>query len=274
MKLNRRQYGLSLLEETVVVAAVAVIIFLAVPAAKHLFNNIETTAGVKALIGSSLNSAKAIAIRQQQYVGIRFQHACYRDPQGNIQPEKSPLKMPQYMIFVIYRPYKSLNSQQTTTNLFTAIEGIEPIKLPENIGVMDLIIDQTNVINNNTEISTDEQLTDTTSFTIVFSPSGKIVVRDVQIRNRDGYPQTNNTSEDDIFNTEDNVRDEIAAFLQDDYGTQYKLHKEPSRRSFIIYDRNQFRRIQPDKRFDDFLEDLKERHMVYINPYTGTFINR
>ena len=72
MKFNHRQFGLSLIEETLVVAIVAVLLLLAVPAAKYLFNNIETPAGARAMIGSALNSAKAVAVREQRYVGIRL----------------------------------------------------------------------------------------------------------------------------------------------------------------------------------------------------------
>ncbi len=274
MKLNHRQSGLSLIEETLVVAIVAVLLFLAVPAAKYLFNNMETPAGVKSLISSALNSAKAIASREQKYVGIRFQHACYKDPQGNIQPELSPLKMPQYMIFIGYQPPKQTASNDQDT--FTAIEGIEPIKLPENIGVMDLVINQTNVINTDSEIDEDVELLDTTTFSIVFSPSGKLVVRDILTRNRDGLTSgSSQTSEDDVINTWGQVENGYAMFWQDnDTFNGLSLMQEKSRRSFIIYDRTILRSLPSDKRYSRYLEDLKDKQMIYINPYTGTFINR
>jgi hypothetical protein len=274
MRINHRQLGLSLIEETLVVAIVAVLLFLAVPAARFLFNNIETPSGVRAMIGSALNSAKAIAAREQQYVGIRFQHACYKDPQGNIQPLGSPLKMPQYMIFIKYQPPKQSGSNDQDT--FTAVEGIEPIKLPENIGVMDMVISQTNVIDTDAEISTDRQLLDTTTFSIVFSPSGKLVVRDVLTRNRDGLTSGSaQTSEDDIINTWGQVQNGYATFWQDnDTFNGLSLIQEPSRRSFIIYDRNVLRSLPTGKRYSRYLEELKNKKMIYINPYTGTFINR
>jgi hypothetical protein len=273
-----RRAGLSLLEETLVVAIVAVLIFLAVPAARYLFNTLETPAGVKALIGSALSSAKAIAAREQRYVGIRFQHACYIDTQGNIQPEESPLKMPQYMIFIEYQPVGQTASNDQDT--FTAIEGIEPIKLPENIGVMDLTLTpnpgQTELINNNGEIDEDSELLDTTTFSIIFSPAGKLVVREVLTRNRDGLTSGDaRKSEDDIINTWGQVENGYAMFWQDnDVFSGLRLIQEPSRRSFIIYDRTVLRGLPDNERYDRYLKDLKDKQMIYINPYTGTFINR
>ncbi len=257
------------------VGIVGALMYFGLPAAKQLFNTLETPSGTKALIGSALASARAIAAREQNYVGIRFQHACYRDPQGDIQPEKSPLKTPQYMIFIKHNPMQS-NDQDT----FTVIEGIEPIKLPENIGVMDLILtpseNQLEPINTNGEIDDDVELLDTTTFSIVFTPAGSLVMLEVLARNRDGLTSgSTQTSEDDIINTWRQVKNDCARFWQDnDSFNDQELIQEPSRRSFVIYDRSILRSLLPDKRFSMYLEDLRDRKMIYINPYTGTFINR
>ena len=252
------------------VGIVGALMYFGMPAAKQLFNTLETPSGTKALISSALASARAIAAREQRCVGIRFQHAWYKD-----DPDKNPLKMPQYMIFIIH--------DNETTNLdngFMAIEGIEPIKLPENIGVMDLILnpdpDLTEPINNNGEIDDDLELLDTTTFSIIFLPSGKLVIRKVQTRNRDAEYNLSTKSEDDIFNTQPQVEDGVAPFLQDEdvYKATYGLDEEPSRRSFVIYDRSILRSLPEGQRWENYLEDLRDRKMIYINPYTGTFINR
>ena len=256
------------------VGIVGALMYFGLPAAKQLFNTLETPSGTKALIAAALASARAIAAREQNYVGIRFQHACYRDNQGNIQPAKSPLKTPQYMIFIEYRPPKQTESNDQDT--FTVIEGIEPIKLPENIGVMDLVIDQTNVIGTDGEIDDDVELLDTTTFSIVFTPAGRLVMREVLARNRDGLTSgMSQTSEDDIINTWRQVENDCARFWQDnDNFNGQELIQEPSRRSFIIYDRSIFRSLPEGQRYEKYLEDLRDRKMIYINPYTGTFINR
>lgn len=271
---------MSLLEEVLVVAIVAVVIFFALPSVKQLFNSLETPSGTKSLISSALASARAIASREQQYVGIRFQHAWYKD-----KPEESPLKMPQYMIFIEYKP-RGQNGI-TDQDIFTAVEGIEPIKLPENIGVMDLAltpsVDNTKPIVADDDIDTDLKLVDTTTFSIVFSPSGKLVVMTVQTRNRNNVANTNTigASEDDIINTENQVDSGVAMFLQDaDPGSTNPTYNtldqnlESSRRAFIIYDRNILRDLPVNERYTKYLEGLKNNEMIYINPYTGTFINK
>jgi len=269
MKAKHRQSGLSLIEQTVIIAAAGMLIYLAMPSAKNLFNTMHTPAGTKAMISSALASARIIAAKEQRYAGIRFQHAYYKD-----EPKQSPLKMPQYLIFIIHDVAKT-----GLVDGYRAVEGIEPIKLPENIGIMDLYIEQDSYekIDNDNDLNTDLKLNDATTFSIVFSPAGKLIVRDVQTRNRDGADYDDDYSEDDIFNIEQNVEDGFAMFIQDDY-PDLGLEQEPSKRAFIIYDRNIFRSLDEDNRYTDYIEDFVEekagKSMIYINQYTGRIIER
>ncbi len=68
-------------------------------------------------------------------------------------------------------------------------------------------------------------------------------------------------------------------FYQDDYGYDYPYAHYPdwpgpgpeqSRISFIIYDKREFKRIDPEHRWTDYLQYLAE---VYVNPYTGEIVN-
>jgi len=242
--------GLTLMEMTVVVAVVALLAVFGLPAVRTLLNSFESQAGARAMISAALASARAIAAKEQHYAGVRFQHAY--DPKGL-------LNAPQYMILIVH--------DQPSTNLsngFRAVEGIKPIKLPDNVGVME-------VVNSNGEIddAPSGEFTDKATFSIIFSPSGKLVIHPVRVWNRDG--KTSDGSEDDIFNTKTNVEDEkIAMFYQDDYA-DLGLEQEASRRSFIIYDRAEFDKVGKDSRYDDYLRHLE---VIYINPYTGTMIER
>ena len=86
---------------------------------------------------------------------------------------------------------------------FRAVEGIKPIKLPGSVGVMDLYT-AGNFVSDDSYIDEPNEVTDATSFSIIFSPSGKLVIHDVRVRNRDGKTEgteTLNKSKDDIFNT-------------------------------------------------------------------------
>jgi Tfp pilus assembly protein PilE len=260
--------GVTLTEMAVVIAAVAILVTLGIPAARALLRSFATEGSTRAMISAALSSARAIAAQQQHYAGIRFQHAY--DPKG-------PLNAPQYMIFIVH--------DQPNTNLsdgFRAVEGINPLRLPASVGVMDLRIrtdpDPTNSgdepIDGDNDIDEPNEVRDTTTFSVVFSPSGKLVIHDVRVSNRDGERDSSSTeSYDDIFNKDEKVEDKEAMFYQDDY-TDLGLGQETSRNCFVIYDRNTFRQVyETGQAYSQYLKDLKGSE-IYINPYTGTMISR
>jgi len=270
-----KRKGVTLPEMTVVVAIVALMVGLTIPAANMLLNSFESQSGAKSTISAALASARAIAIKNQRYAGIRFQKR--HDP-------ANPIDASQYIIFIIQDP-------NVMAFGFKAVEGIQPIKLPDSIGVMDLTIVPTRdiadpirptsqiriddpALGGDAAINDDIKLSDTTTFSIIFSPAGKLVIHGVRIRNRNGL--TNNNSRDDIFNTDYNVDSAgIAMFYQDDYfGTggnpDYGLGPEPSRNSFVIYETKILKQTDFNRRWTDYLNRLKP---VFINPYTGTIVN-
>ncbi len=167
---------------------------------------------------------------------------------------------------------------------FRAVEGLEPIKLPDSVGVMDLK-HRTNPnprysgydpIDTDVEISDLNVLRDTTAFSIIFSPSGKLVIHNVRVRNKDGEgdsPSFPDLSQDDIFNKRGKVDVGIGMFYQDDYAA-LGLGQEFSRRSFIIYDRLEFKRAYDrSQAYSGYLVKLVQE-MIYINPYTGIMIEK
>jgi len=244
------------MEMTVVIAVMALLAVFGLPAIRALINSFESEGGTKAMISASLASARAIAAKEHHYAGIRFQKAY--DPN-----DPDLLNAPQYMVFIVH--------DFGATGLapgFRAVEGIKPIKLPDSVGVME-------VVNGDGEIDDvpSGEFTDKTTFSIVFSPSGKLLLHDVRVSNRNGKRKGNNSSKDDIFNTKDNVTDAlnpVGMFIQDDYA-ELGLGEEPSRRSFIIYDKSEFNKVDEDRRWSDYLRYLE---VIYINPYTGTMIKK
>lgn len=247
MKAKSRQCGLTLMEMTVVIVVIALLVSFSMPTIRTFFSSLALSGGTKSLISASLASARAIAAKEQRYAGIRFQRRFQEDNKG-----------PQYMIFIVH--------DQPNTNLssgFRAVAGIKPIRLPETVGVMEFV-------GSDAEID-DSKITDKTTFSIVFSPGGKMVLHDVRVRNKDGRTDTDNTSKDDIFNTLDNVRIGIGMFVQDHRETSSnEPREEQSKNSFIIYDKTQFDRMKPDSRWSGYLKGLD---VIYINPYTGTIIS-
>jgi Tfp pilus assembly protein PilE/ribosomal protein L24 len=278
MKAKFKQSGLTLTEMTVVVASIVLLAAIALPAVRAFFNSFETESGAKTMVSAALSSARAIALKERHYAGIRFQKAYNR---GAIDP-LDPLTASQYMIFIIHDSDPEPNGTGLA-NGFRAVEGLQPIKLPDSIGVTDLTLVQRSLLGNNqisfvenpidvdTEIDSLEELRDTTTFSVIFSPSGKLVTYEVRIRNKNG--RVNDSSNDDIFNTAFNVEtSNIAMFHQDDY-LAMGLGPEYSRLSFIIYDAKKLKLAYERKQaYSGYLNTLLSK-AIYINPYTGTIIS-
>jgi prepilin-type N-terminal cleavage/methylation domain-containing protein len=263
----RTKSGLTLIEMTLVIAIAALLITIAVPAVRAVFRSFESEGSAKSMISSALASARAIAAKNQRYAGIRFQKAYH---------PKGPLEAPQYMIFIMQDPDMMAYG-------FRAVPGLKPIKLPDSVGVMDLRI-RTNPnpiyagdepIDTDSKIEQTSELQDTTSFSVIFSPSGKLVIHNVRVRNRDGYPDTasnTNVSSDDVFNKKTQVDAGLGMFYQDDYA-DLGLGTEASRNSFVIYEREKFRQTyRKGTAWSEYLVRLAPQ-AIYINPYTGTIIS-
>ncbi len=263
MKTKRIQSGLSLIEMSVIIAVIALLVSFSVPAVRAFMKSFETEAGARGMISAALSSARAIALRDQKYAGIRFQNA--------YNPE-SGLKAAQYMIFIVYDP--ELPHSQRGNLGCRAIKGLKPIRLPDSVGVMDLryradlITRDNGIIDGGDEISNPIVITDTTTFSVLFSPSGKLTIHKLWVRNRNGA--NDDISTDDVFNTLTNLSNGIGAFRQDESGST-ELGVELSRNNFIIYDRIQFNKTDVNRRWTDYLSGIKP---VYINAYTGTIVSQ
>jgi prepilin-type N-terminal cleavage/methylation domain-containing protein len=287
MKTKRKQHGLTLTEMTVVIAVIALLVSLALPAVRALFSSFESDSAATSMISAALSSARAIAAKNQRYAGIRFQKA------GLAQ---NMLESPQYMIFII-------QDMDTLAYGFRAVPGLKPIKLPESIEVIDMtLVTGRNSINppNSTEVRLDDptltdqqrdnlldeerEFTDITTFSIIFSPSGKLVIQGIRVRNKDGYPDTlanTSVSNDDVFNKKAQVDNGTGQFYQDDYfgttGSAYidlGLGPEKSRSNFVVVDKKKFIEAFKKRRaWSDYLAKLAV-NATYINPYSGTIINK
>ena len=278
-----KRKGTTLAEMTVVIGIAALMLGLAVPAVNMLLNSFESESGAKSIISSAMASARAIASKEQCYAGIRFQK---RYDLAN------PIGASQYIIFIIKENDK--NASGNLVNGFRVVDGIQPIKLPDSIGVMDLYYEPDSfspvgdgMLDSDVKAGNATVFTDVTTFSIIFSPSGKLVIHNVRVRNRDGVTQgTEDTSawgksQDDVFNTFSRITNPVnpvGMFLQDDYYAGYAgspviplgLGPEPSRNSFIIYDTKKLKQTDQNLRWTNYLSQLKR---IYINPYTGTIIN-
>ncbi|HUW18547.1 MAG TPA: prepilin-type N-terminal cleavage/methylation domain-containing protein [Sedimentisphaerales bacterium] len=276
MKAKARQSGMTLTEMTVVILAAALLASLAAPAVRGLLGSFESPGSTRAMISAAMASARAIAAKEHRYAGIRFQKA--------YDAKLPTVDCPQYMIFIIHDPNlarKDPCDYELPSRLFRAVEGLKPIRLPDSVGVMDLELGSISVPGPLADDVfepglKDRILTDTTTFSVVFAPSGKLVIRGVQTRNRDGYPPSElpfPRSYDDVFNKLQEVARGTGMFVQDDDENQGSgLWQELSRSSFIIYETAKFKKAyERGRAYSEYLALLGSK--ICINPYTGALIS-
>jgi type II secretory pathway pseudopilin PulG len=274
MNRSSRQSALTLVEILVVLGIMVVLFAVGVPAVKKIVESFDSSANVRSVITAALSHARSIAMSDGTWAGLRFQ----QDKLGN-----------QYMILIRY--------DYDATGLasgFRAVENRKPMKLPESIGVMDLYV-RTNraatiqaaadpactpiqVVANDTlsdlNINDSFELTDTTTFSVVFSKEGRLVTHDVRVRNRQGKTASDGPSTDDVFNIQTAVDAGVSEkppkrmFYQDDYAF-LGLGQEPSRNSFVIYDKKKFNAVPAAKRWSLCLKSLPTD---YVNPSTGELV--
>lgn len=258
MKVKSKQSGITLTEMMVVVAVVALLVSFGLPAVRTFLDSLASSGSAKAMISAGLASARAIAAKEQRYAGFRFQKAYH--PEG-------PLEASQYMIFIIHDAEIPPSVQGNLG--CCAIEGLRPVKLPDSIGAMDLVLGSNGdeIVDMDTEIDVVAELVDVTTFSILFSPSGKLLLHTLKAQKR--------SIDDDVFNTENNIiNNRIGMFIEDQDSSSVQPVDELSRRSFIIYDRKKFRQAyEKGQAYSGYLEQIAAE-MIYINPYTGTIISK
>lgn len=271
-----RTTGLTLIEMTLVVATMALLAGFTMPAVRALMNSFQTQSGVQSMIEAAMSSARAMAMSSQNYVGVRFQKLCLAEDPAD--PFKNLFNAPQYMIFIMHEEPKKIG----LANGFRAIEGLEPIRLPATMGVMDL-----SLVNSDASIDQLVELNDATTFSIVFAPSGKVIVHPVRVRNKDGVYRPRNdagslqASPDDVFNSIDNIcLYKQGRFVQDDYpgrsGTsalELGLDEENSRTSLVIYEQSALRAAYGSQTpWSGYLGRLAAE-TLYVSPYAGNLIS-
>jgi len=195
MRTDKTKTGFTLVELLTVVSVILLLAVVGLPAARQVLDSFESSGSIRYLVSAALANARAIAAREQAYAGLRFQ----QNLDGN-----------QYMIFIVNDTPANMGG---LANGFRRVVGHKPMKLPENVGVLDYA-------SGDEDIDEEWKITDGTTFSIVFSPAGKLVIHDVRTRNRHGHVDTSantDTSTDRIFNKKDQVDAGDAMFYQDDY---------------------------------------------------------
>ena len=275
-----------MMETTVVVAVIAIMAAVSSPVAKMLTNAMEANKDAQSLVSAALSTARNMAMEKQKYVGVRFQTAYAGDVANpyNVRP----LEKGQYMIFI--EKLKKGGSGFTLGPGYCAVRGLRPIKMPAFAVAVDMNV-RTNhadtddgsedidavAVNSDNLINDDFELNDILAFSVVFSPNGKLVTRDVRVRNKKGEDQPANESDsgyDDIFNSSENiVTNNLGTFAQDDYAP-IGLGKEWSKKKFVICDKAQLMKYyKKGTAYSEYLKELSGQP-ARVNPFSGAIIKK
>ena len=244
MNNKRKQSGLTLTELVVTIAIAAILMAVAVPAAKRLAESLSHSAGAYGLISAALSNARAIATSQGKYAGLRFQQAA----DGRT-----------YIIFIIHDEPANMGG---LANGFRVVDGRKPIALPEEMGAI------AGYGYANADLETVKGWNNANTFSIVFNSAGKLVIHPVRVRNKHG--QINDSSKDAIFNTKVNVddKDKPGIFYQDDY-LDAGYYQEDSINSLRIYNKKQLAEVNLAQRWSAYLSTINP---IMVSPYTGELL--
>jgi prepilin-type N-terminal cleavage/methylation domain-containing protein len=264
--LSRARLAFSLVELLVVLGIIAALAAIAIPSIKAMQKSFDST-GAESMISTALSAARTIAISKGKYAGVRFQ---------KIYNGNNVFDADQYMIFIVF------DNDDKVTNWkcgFVAVEGYKPIKLPSNTEVIDKMIipgrSETSCnqdsygdreLGSPAELSSVAYFTDTSTFSVIFSPAGKLATQDVRCRGRLDFIN----KDDQVFNTKDNIETKgYGMFLEDTGNYTFGIGAENSRKVFYILDKAKFNKMSNSQRWD-YVDGLKP---CTLNPYTGEIVH-
>jgi len=182
---KRWTIGFTLVEMLVVVAIVGLLTALTVPNVPGMVRSHKMSAA-RNLIKSALGQAQAHAAKYQKYAGVRFQF----DRDGW---EKGQ----QYLVLIEHAPtYTSpTGTIYSDSQRFVAVANAKPVALSSGIAAISLEVDsfppppssplRDAYLDDDNSDGYLYCLNGATTFSIIFSPTGQMVVKDVRIHERD-----------------------------------------------------------------------------------------
>jgi prepilin-type N-terminal cleavage/methylation domain-containing protein len=267
--------GFTLVENLVALSIIVIVSGLGLFGIHSFLESYESGGQTQFQIAAALSNARAIAAREGRCAGVRFQRAY--NPQGFDKAD-------QYMIFIIKSDLN--NASRYDMDSFHAVEGKKPIKLSGSVMVMSTGTGSYGgLINSDSSIDTEAELRDALTFSIIFSPSGRLIKPQVLVRNKDNVANPDNEggiriSYDSVFNSFSNVTStdklyQAGQFFQDNANSGAidpidGLEQETAADALMIFSREDFENVDPGYRWSDFLDFVKPFN---INTYSGELID-
>jgi len=249
MKHKRKAEGYSLVELLVVVAIIGILLGLTMPSFNSMMKSQQITS-TKTLIRTALTQAQVYASSNQKYAGLRFQS----DTKG--------------------RPHIILieNTHDTT---YAPIPNARPVALPEGIGLISASIDILAPANRDLYLddSNNDQycLLGATTFTIIFSPTGQLVIKTPIVHPRNDFDQTMNVA---AVVEAGGARFYCDGWYTDSFGNPphapvYYCLSEDSTMGLYIYEKEPMQEANSNLRYTEYVSLLQP---LLINTYTGKLI--
>ena len=267
----RQHLGMTLIEITVVVAIIAMLVGFGVPAVRALINSAQSESTVRTMVQSMFDTARTLAMANQAYVGVRFQKAY------DAETEQTD----QYMILVKHDPQPR---RQGYANEYHALVGHKPVRVPSQYYLADLKYTVRSMESDGAGVyfATDADVNeaDMTSFTVLFSATGQMVVGHVRVRNADGKPQADaHQSNDRVFNTKTRIDNPAPPDYPEIPGPVFLLdddtpgrHAENSRDRFFILGRDRLEQAtKADRPWQDYLRGVSD-DPILVSPFNGQLI--
>ena len=266
-----------------VVAIVVLLATLVMPAfTKMLQSNRESTA--KVMVRTLLARAQAHAVAHQKYAGVRFQFDSEGWEIGR-----------QYMVLI--------EKADVSGNEYVAVADEKTVALPEGIGVLSADVIDRNDFNysdlnlDDSDLTANEgdgeifSLNGAVTLSIVFSPTGQLVIKDVVTMPRQPYFDVDgNYVFDSTINHADrvfldssnvdrallfcdgyiwlNFEDSTSGF-NGTYDPQPWLAAKESATGVYLFDVEAMAEVEPDFRYSQYVQDLEP---LLVNRYTGGLI--
>ncbi len=267
MNKRQQQSGFTLIEMLVVVAIIAVLAALSLPNTMGIIRS-HRSAATKNLIRNALAQAQAHAAVTQKYAGVRFQFT-KDDWQNNRQ----------YLVLIENEPGMVPGAgipDYHSHNRFVAIRNAKAAVLPVGMGVISQAAFGSAQIPDNYAV---DSVRGETTFSIIFSPTGQLVTKDVYLRPKDDFDESGQIISDLIVNVPSEVDNEIGLFYCDDDSDLLATcrHQESSALGLYIFDADKLMSIDGLNMND--IQKAEERAIyiqslepILINIYTGTII--
>ncbi len=248
MRKYERTIGFTLVEILIVVVIIAIMLTVTLPAVVGMVRS-QKMSSAQNLVRSLLAQARAYAAKEQKYAGVRFQQAA----NGR-----------QYAVVIEH--------VANDIRAYIAVPNSKPLALPAGIGLISGQIDDNAIADKDAFLGDDNLMAGARTFSIIFSPTGQLVVKQVAVQQRD--------LKDKVFGSmaDTETKPPLSLLSYDRYypgtdnGAAPWCLPENSTTGMYIYDMSTLAEIPPGARYSAFFAHYageKTVKRILINIYTG-----